>query len=246
MLLSARSQASNCPICRVNDITLRYNRIHNVGGVFQISNSHATKGKGIAADGGIYSIHDIVADDIHEEDYRGGGLFLMLLSAAPPVHDLQIDHVTSFGPGVLASIMVKGEDAEKLKNFTITNSVFKIGGGRREPLSAAGGGKDSCAPRTQRFGAAALLDACFSPYRFDHNLIITDDKGGWPKGNFIVSNPEAAGIRDLKGTISKDPRLCHEKGPGCQGRSPGAGAASDGRDVGADIDGLDAALAGVE
>jgi len=246
MLLSARSQASNCPICRVNDITLRYNRIHNVAGVFQISNSHATKGKGVAADGGIYSIHDIVADDIHEEDYRGGGLFLMLLSAAPPIHDLQIDHVTSFGPGVLASIMVKGEEADKLKDFTITNSVFEIGGGRREPLSAAGGGKDSCAPRSQRFGAAALLDACFNPYRFDHNLIITDDKGGWPKGNIIVSNREAAGIRDLKGTISKDPRLCHEKGPDCAGKSPGAGAASDGRDMGADIDGLDAALAGVE
>jgi hypothetical protein len=246
MLLSARSQASNCPICRVNDITLRYNRIHNVAGVFQISNSHATKGKGVAADGGIYSIHDIVADDVHEEDYRGGGVFMVLLSAAPPVHDLQIDHVTAFVPGVLASIMVKGEDAEKLKNFTITNSVFEIGGGRRSPLAAAGGGKDSCAPRSQRFGAAALLDACFNPYRFDHNLIITDDKGGWPKGNFIVSSAEAAGIRDLKGTISKDPRLCHEKGPGCQGKSPGAGAASDGRDVGADIEGLETALAGVE
>jgi hypothetical protein len=245
MALSARSQASNCPICRVNDITLRYNRIRNVAGVFQISNSRATKGKGIAADGGIYSIHDIVADDIHEEDYRGGGVFLVLLSAAPPVHDVQIDHVTSFGPGVLASIMVKG-DADKLKNFTIANSVFKVGSGRRPPIAAAGGGKDSCAPRSQRLGAAALLDACFDPYRFDHNLIITDDKGGWPKGNMIVSSAEAAGIRELKGTISKNPRLCHEKEQGCQGKSPGAGAASDGRDVGADVDGVEAAIAGVE
>jgi hypothetical protein len=62
----------------------------------------------------------------------------------------------------------------------------------------------------------------------------------------VVGSPEAAGIRDLKDGVSKDPRLCHEKGPGCPKVSPGAGAASDGRDLGADIDSLEAAIAGVE
>jgi len=54
------------------------------------------------------------------------------------------------------------------------------------------------------------------------------------------------GIRDLKDVISKDPRLCHAKGPGCSKVSPGAGAASDGRDVGTDIDMIEAAIAGEE
>jgi hypothetical protein len=245
MLLSARSQASECPVCRVNDITLRYNRIRNVGGVFQISNSPAGKGKGHAADGGLYSIHDIIADNVHGEEYRGGGVFLILLSGGPPVHDVQIDHVTSFGPGVLAAILNK-EGSDRIKNFAITNSVFAIGGGRRPALASAGGGRESCAQRSQRLGAEALLTACFDPYRFDHNLIITDEKGGWPKENMIVASAQAAGVRDLKGTVSTNPALCHEKTPGCAKKSPGAGAASDGRDVGADVEAVNAAIEGVE
>jgi hypothetical protein len=245
MLLSARSQASECPICRVNDVTLRYNRIRNVGGVFQISNSPAGKGKGHAADGGLYSIHDMIADNVHGEEYRGGGVFLILLSGGPPVHDVQIDHVTSFGPGVLAAILNK-EGADRIKNFAITNSVFAIGGGRRPALASAGGGRESCAQRSQRLGAEALLTACFDPYRFDHNLIITDEKGGWPKENMIVSSGEAAGVRELKGTVSTNPALCHEKTPGCAKKSPGAGAASDGRDVGADVVAVELATDGVE
>ncbi len=247
MLLSARSQASGCPICRVNDITLRYIRVRNVGSVFQISNSPANKNKGggVAADGGIYSIHDIFADNIHGEDYKGGGAFLMLLSGEPPVHDVQIDHVTSFGPGVLLSLLNRA-GSDPLKNFSITNSVFAVGGKRR-PVASAGGGPGSCAQKSQQFGAQALFKECFSSYKFDHNLIIVNgDRGGWPPGNTVVSSVEDAGIRDLKDGVSKDPRLCRERGPECPRKSPGAAAASDGRDVGADIEGVEAAIAGVE
>lgn len=245
ILLNPRSQAGHCPICRVNDITLRYNRIRNVAAVFQLSNSPATQGGGLAADGGIYSIHDIIADNIHTEDYRGSGVFLLLMSGGPPFHDLQIDHVTSFSPGPLASILNR-EGKDKLRNFSITNSVISAGG-PREPFASAGGGPGSCATKTQKLGAEAVLESCFSPFHFDHNLIIVEGgKAGWPRGNTIVSSAEAAGIRDLKGTVSKNPRLCHEKGPGCPKVSPGVGAASDGRDVGADVDGVEAAIAGVE
>jgi hypothetical protein len=76
--------------------------------------------------------------------------------------------------------------------------------------------------------------------------LIVSGRGSFPKGNFTVGSPEAAAIRNLKDAISKDPRLCHAKGPGCSKVSPGAGAASDGRDLGADIDAVEAAIAGVE
>jgi hypothetical protein len=89
------------------------------------------------------------------------------------------------------------------------------------------------------------VEACFDPYKFDKNLIISAI-GSFPKGNIVVGSPEAAGIRDLKGTIAKDPRLCHAKGSGCSKVSPGADAASDGRDLGADLDAIEAAIAGVE
>src|SRR5271157_2188412 len=39
ILLNARNQNGLCPVCRLNDVTIRFNRIRNVGGVLQISNA---------------------------------------------------------------------------------------------------------------------------------------------------------------------------------------------------------------
>jgi hypothetical protein len=240
ILLTPKSQSNQCPICRVNDVTIRFNRIRNVAGVLQIANALAKTG-GAAADGGRYSIHDIFADDLHDQDYKGGGTFLILVSWKPPVHDIEIDHVTAFVSGILLSIL---NPEAKLPNFTLTNSVFSVGN-RRQPIASAGGGPESCASKSQAQGPEAVLQACFDPYKFDRNLIITE-RGSFPKGNIVVSSAEAAGIRDFKDGVSKDPRLCHAKAPGCPKVSPGAGAASDGRDLGADMDAVEAAIAGVE
>jgi hypothetical protein len=240
ILLTPKDPASKCRVCRVNDVTVRFNRIRNVAGVLQIANALSKTGDA-AADGGRYSIHDLFADDLHDQDYKGGGTFLILVSNRPPVHDIQIDHVTAFVTGCLLSILNPGA---KLTNFTVTNSVFSVGD-RRPPVASAGGGPESCASKTQSLGAEAVLQACFDPYKFDKNLIISG-RGSFPKGNIVVGSPEAAGVRDLKNGVSKDPRLCHEKGPGCPKVSPGAGAASDGRDLGADIDAVEGAIAGVE
>src|SRR6202163_3730656 len=240
ILLTALNQSNKCPACRVNDITIRFNRIRNVAGVLQIANA-LSKAGGAATDGGRYSIHDLFADNLHERDYKGAGNFLILVSTDPPVHDIQIDHVTAFVKSVLLSVL---NDGPKLPNFTLTNSVFSLGD-RRSPIASAGGGPQSCASKSQSLGPEAVLQACFDPYKFDRNLIISG-RGSFPKGNIVVGSPEAAGIRDLKNGVSKDPRLCHEKGPGCPKVSPGTGAASDGRDLGADIDAVEAAIAGVE
>jgi hypothetical protein len=240
ILLTAANQSGRCPVCRVNDVTIRFNRIRNVAGVLQIATALSKNG-GAAADAGRFSIHDLFADNLHDTDYKGGGTFLILVSERPPVHDIQIDHVTAFVSGVLLAVLNSGP---KLPNFTLTNSVFSIGD-RRPPLVSAGGGPEACASRTQALGTEAVLQACFDPYKFDKNLII-GGRGSFPKGNIAVSSSEAAGIRSLKNTVSKDPRLCHAKEPGCVKVSPGAAAASDGRDVGADIDAVEAAIAGVE
>ncbi len=240
ILLTPKNPANKCGGCRVNDVTIRFNRIRNVAGVLQIADALSKTGEA-AADGGHYSIHDLFADDLHDKDYKGGGTFLILVSNRPPVHDIQIDHVTAFVTGCLLSILNPGA---KLTNFTLTNSVFSVGD-RRPPVASAGGGPESCASKTQSLGAEAVLQACFDPYKFDKNLIISG-RGSFPKGNIVVGSPEAAGVRDLKNGVSKDPKLCHEKGPGCTKVSPGAGAASDGRDLGADINAVEAAIAGVE
>lgn len=239
ILITPKNQGGRCPLCRVNDITVRYDRIRNVAGALQIANALAKDGAA-AADGGRYSIHDLFIDGLHERDFKGGGTFLIFVAEKPPVHDVQIDHVTAFVPGVLMAIL----GHEKQPNFSLINSVFSVGD-RRNPITSAGGGPDACASRSQAMGGEAVLTACFDPFKFDHNLIISG-RGSFPKGNIVVGSSGDAGIQDLKDNVSKNPRLCRGKGPGCSKASPGVGAASDGRDIGADIEGLEAVIAGVE
>jgi hypothetical protein len=240
ILITPKNQSSKCSVCRVNDVTVRFNRIRNVAGVLQIANALAKTGAA-PADGGRYSIHDIFADSLHDRDFKGGGTFLILVSAEPPVHDVEIDHVTAFVSGPLLSILNRGA---KLQNFAITNSVFSVGD-RRQTVTSAGGGPESCASKARGLDVQAILQACFDPYKFDNNLIV-GGRGEFPKGNIEVGSAEAAGIRDLKNGISKDPRLCRAKGLGCSRISPGAATSSAGRDIGADIDAVETAIAGVE
>ena len=240
ILLTPKNQGNKCPACLVNDVTIRYCRIRRVASVFQIANALSDAG-GASTDGGRYSIHDLIADDVRGKDFGGGGGFLLLGVRRPPLHDLQIDHVTAFFPGSVASIL---NTESKLPGFVMTNNVLYLGG-PRAALASAGGGPTACASKTQGQGPEAVLNECFSNYRFERNLIIGDKRGRWPAGTITASSPKDAGIRDYKDGIANDARLCHEKGPGCEKKSPGAGA-DGGRDLGADVDAVDAALAGVE
>ena len=240
VLLTPKDQSEKCPKCVVTDITIRFCRIRNVGGVFAIANG-LSKGGGATADGGRYSIHDVIADNVHGQDYKGTGTFLKLISIAPPVHDLQMDHITAFVPGPLMSLSVRNG---KIENFSLTHSVFSIGGQRPGFAAAGRSDQEDCASRSQGQGVEAVLKDCFSNYKFDKNLIITERGDRWPSG-IIAASPGSAGIRNVKDGVSKDPRLCHEKMAGCAKASPGAGAAG-GKDLGADVDAVEAAIEGVE
>ena len=103
ILLTPKNQENKCPACVVDDITIRYCRIRNVAGVFQIANALSDAG-GASTDGGRYSIHDLVADGVRGQAFGGGGPFILMIVFRPPIHDLQIDHVTAFFPGPLAAI----------------------------------------------------------------------------------------------------------------------------------------------
>jgi hypothetical protein len=240
ILLSPRNQLNKCPKCQVTDITIRYDRVRNVGGGFQLSNALSKTG-GDSADGGHYSIHDIIADGIHQSDFKGNGTFIAVLSVKPPLHDVSISHITAFFPGPLMSILNKGD---KLQNFSITDSVFGVGE-KRPTVASAGGGQGSCAGQSQREGVEAVLKECFVNFTFTRNVIIGGKGGGYPSGNTVVS-PDAHGIQDLKDGIANNPRLCRAKSGGCAKASPGVGAAEGGKDLGADVDAVEAAIKGVE
>lgn len=240
ILLTPRSQSNKCPKCEVTDVTLRYNRIRNVAGVIQVANGLSKEG-GSTADGGRYSIHDLLVDGLHDEGWKGQGTFAIVVSNAPLLHDVSFDHITAFVTGPLFYV---GDKEQKIQNFSVTNSIFMPGKVRFE-FASTGGGQANCAHDSQRAGAEAVLSACFVNWKFEKNLI-SGEKGGWPKGTVVVSSAEAAGIKDFKDGVSRDARLCHAKEPGCSKVSPGAGAATDGKDIGADVDALEAALAGVQ
>jgi len=239
ILLSPKSQNNLCPKCAVTDVTLRYNRIRNVAGVLVVANAFSKTFT--AADGGRYSIHDLLVDSVHDKDWKGQGEFAVVSSNAELLHDVALDHVTAFVAGPL--FYVGNRTEERITNFSVTNSVF-MPGGRQPEFASVGGGKANCAYEGQRAGPEAVLISCFVNYKFEKNLII-GEKGGWPKGTIVVS-PKDAGIRDLKDGMSKDARLCHTGTRGCSKASPGASAATDGKDIGADVDAIEAAIAGVE
>jgi hypothetical protein len=252
VLITPKNQNSLCPKCEITDITIRYNRIRNVAGVLQIANGTSSTG-GVTLDGGRYSIHDLIADSIHSQDWKGLGQFAIVVSREPLLHDVSLDHITAFVSGALFDVGNRFEvNNEKIPTFSVTNNLLMAGkDSRRAEFSSVSGGAANCAYKAQWSGPQAVLDACFVGYKFDKNLII-GEKGGWPKGTIVVSNAKAAGLRDFEsgsngvsGT-AKDARLCHAGTPGCGQPSPGAGAATDGKDIGADVDAINAALDGVE
>jgi len=238
ILLLPANQGGKCPSCQVTDVTIRYNKISHVGGVFDIATSVSRKTGAVSAGGERFSIHDLLIDDIESEAYKGFGVFAVLASNTPPLRGIHIDHVTAFPERSLISILSK---TGKITDFTLTNSILRAG--MREIVSAGGGRENCTLPHDSSLEA---LNNCFSNYTVTHNLIIGARKA-WPPGNILVADSVAAGILDLRDGKGGDYRLCRTAGEGsCMKASPALGAGTDGKDLGADTKTLQEAIAGAE
>jgi hypothetical protein len=237
ILLSPKSQDNRCPLCRVTDVTIRYNRISNVGSVFQIVNIRSDAG-GEATAGERYSIHDVLVENVRGKQYAGAGLFVQLMVSAPPLQNVQIQHVTAFVPHAVFGITNHGRFA----NFTIENNILSAG---EVSVESEGGGPQNCAFQPQQQGPEGVIKNCFVNSSFTHNLMIGD--GGWPSGNPSVKDMRAAGIHELHEPGGKPYELCKEKdGDECKKVSPALGVGTDGKDLGADLEKLGQMLANVK
>jgi hypothetical protein len=237
VLLTPKNQNNQCPLCRVTDVTLRYNRISNVGSVFQIANVASDAG-GAATSGERYSIHDILVEKVHgaQDEYQGAGLFAQLLSVSPLLKDVQIEHVTAYVPRATFAIMTNGT---RMDNFKIENNLLSTG---QYSIVSSGGGAANCAAQANLQGPSGVWKSCFGNSSFTHNLMIGD--GGWPQGNWLVKDMHAAGIIEAPG---RPYDLCAEKsGKECKKASPARRAGTDGKDLGVDLEILQQKLAGVE
>jgi hypothetical protein len=244
IVLTPKNQGANtCPACQVTDVTIRYCKMSHVASGFQIGNGLSDDGAAPKA-GERYSIHDVVVDDIQGRAARGFGIFAQIsMSAAaktignvpvPPLRDLKLDHITAFPPN---SLLVVGAPAggPHMTNFSLTNSVMTVG--ERAVGSTGGGPQRNCAAQPDRKGPGEILADCFAPYAFDHNALI-DAGGGWPKGNITLKKISDAHFADYRDGNGGDYHIL--------AGSKLKGAASDGKDIGADIDAVNKATAGVQ
>jgi hypothetical protein len=237
IVLSPKNQQNGCPICLVTDVTIRHIKINNVGSVFQIANGLSDAG-GASSAGERYSIHDVLVDGVHGKDYQSFGLFALLTSIAPPLHDVRIEHVTAFVPRFVISII--GTNPKKMTDFTLANNL--LSSELNNEIGSAGGGFQNCAFQPERQGPAGIFKSCFDHSSFTHNLIV----GGanWPPDNIVVKDATAAGIRDPHRSPAWY-RLCNQKDEGCKKPSPAIGAGTDSKDIGADVDAIEKMAAAV-
>jgi putative Ig domain-containing protein len=225
-----------CPLCQVTDVTIRYSTISHVAGGLQIANGLSDNG-GIALDGERYSIHDITIDDIDGSKYNGPGEFAEILEAlgAPLLQNVSINHVTGLAAHSLFGI---GDNvaSPKLANFTLTNNVVSAG---TYPVWSTGGGTANCAYWDK---PVTTLAACFTSSVFSNNAIIATPANfpalTWPAGNFFPADATAMQFVNYNNGNGGDYHL--------SASSAYKNAATDGKDLGADIDAINAAISGAK
>jgi hypothetical protein len=201
----------------------------------QIGNGRSDNGA-VPKDGQRYSIHDVLFEDVNGAAYEGTGYLAILgmspVGAVPILQHVKIDHITAFPSRGLLN--VGGPLIRKMADFTFTNSILSAGNGLLA-LSSTGGGLQNCSARVD--AAEALLNRCFSPYTFERNAIVGSRQGGWPRSNFLLGDPRAVQFTNYNGGNGGDYRLLPT--------SRYKRAASDGTDLGVNLDVMEAHIAGV-
>jgi hypothetical protein len=213
-----------------------------MGSAMSIANAPADTG-GIATAGERYSIHDLVFEDIDADAYKGFGAFAMVISNGPQLQYVKIDHVTAF-PNRVAFIVGADRNKPLPANFSVTNSILNAG---ERDVTSTGGGPQNCAYGVVQMGPEAIFQNCFHEMAFTHNAIINPGKA-WPKGNSFPKNEDAVGFVHANHGKEGDYRLCSAKDnpPLCKKASPFRQSGSDGKDLGADVDAVEAATKDVE
>jgi hypothetical protein len=219
---------SVCPECKVLDVTIRNSKIKNVASGFQIANLKTTAIGALAKDGGHYSIHDVLVENLDGAQFHGSGVFFQISSGGLPLHDVSIDHVTGEAFKTLLDIG-SPTDQPKMSNFAFTNNLFSAG---RLQISSTGGGPKNCAFQPDNQGPSGVFESCFSNYKVAGNVII-GGRGKWPVKNTLVKTHADVDFVAVEKDQVRDYRL--------QPTSHYKKAGTDQKDVGADIEAIDAA-----
>jgi hypothetical protein len=237
ILLTPKDQNNHCPLCQVTDVTLRNTFITHVGAGLQVANGLSDSG-GAALAGERYSIHDVIIDDIDGVKFLGPGSLAQISvgSGAPLLQDVTISHVTAFPPSTIFFIGDHLATTPPMNNFVFTNSIVNAG---PSPIWTTGGGAANCAIHDSPL---ITFNACFSSYSVAANAVIAPGPKAtevyWPAGNFFPATAAEVQFVNYNGGNGGDYHL--------QSSSPYKGKGTDGKDLGADVDAVDSATAGVQ
>lgn len=232
VVITPATQNGGCVPCQITDITIRYNKIRNVGGGFDVGNVEGATG-GYALAGERYSIHDVVLDNVSKTQYNGYGTLIMMLSTSTTevLSNVSMQHVTAF-PDPNTHILSVLDAVTPMPGFTFANNLVQS---PTNPTQSAGGGSTNCAASDVPI---TVIQNCFPGYVFTGNLLVGDfskyPSSKWPTGQTFLTSMDSIGFVDYAGgnyALSSS--------------SPYKGTATDGRDVGADVAGLTTMLAGV-
>ena len=237
--VSLNPPVSVCPLCMVQDITIRYNSLSHMGAGMVFADAPSDAG-GCAQAGQRWSIHDDVMDDISSTKYAGSGTAFQVSSscaAATPaeiVNNVSINHVTAFPDAHLMYIGGSLVAGQTMYGFWFSNNIFSS---VPYPVQSTGGGPSNCA-----YSGIPLttMNACFpAGYSFTHNALVAPypayPASKWPAGQFFPANVTAVGFVNFSNGNGGDYHLT--------AASPYKNAGTDGKDLGADINLILAATA---
>jgi hypothetical protein len=262
ILFTPKNQYGACPECAVHDIIFRYNIVRHSVNAIGMASVYATTCPGEAGNGtgkchylsgGLYglSIHDNLLDDINESTYSPGACcsdgFLFEISTNQPSnwpHDIRIEHNTGFPVGWGVGWVGIGGTPQVIANFSFDNNLMTSGNnGFNEMLP--GNRLPGCGT-TNASGMNGTLIGCMgNTWTAAGNVFANSSAAKSPKfpgaplpgGNFEAPTSEALGFVNFNNGKGGDYHLIPT--------NPLRNTSSDGKDPGADIDGLQTATAGV-
>jgi len=242
--LGPKNQNNHCPSCEVNDITFRYNIIRHAGGGLYIFDSPSDAG-GIAQQASRYSIHDNLLDDIRTEyagPGSGRGILFRLLGGGrfQPPREVGIEHNTGITNGPMLLVLTIRQAPLVGLRFQ-NNLIVMTGNAAISGCQGAYGGD--------------VLDMCTVDLVFLNNAIAGSD-GDFPKSNDKIRKSKDVNLRPkdpghirFAAAQNGDYRLCRGAGDpaaSCPQASPYAGAGSDEKDLGADMEKVHQLTKGVD
>ena len=247
ILLTPRNQPTKgglgpfiCPLCQVTDVTIRYAHIAHAAGGIQMATVQKTPNASgqMALAGTRWSIHDVVIDDL-SKNYIGPGEGFEIMNGwlINPLNTVTINHVTVF-PDPNGHLMTMGNRTTNASMYGLvfTNNLVITA---LHPVWDSIGGTGSCA---QTDVPVTSITNCFTTYTFSNNVLVATPTAfppsTWPANNMFPQTIDDVMLVNFNNGNGGNYEL--------QSSSPYKNKGTDGKDIGADIVGLNAALANVE